>query len=683
MNAPGPLPFPADGHAPAGHRLGHFELRGVAARNSLGIVYRAWDHELGIAVAIKEYLPQYIVRRDAQGQLQPQGSVATGAFERGRDAFIDETRLLARCDHPSLLRVRQLLRAHGTVYRVMPWCQGWSLAELRREMAAPPDEPALRRLLDEVLGALETWHRVAGPHGSVNPAKILLLDDDRALLLGPGLVRRAVADEIATEPGAHPTSRSFLAPEQRAPSSQSPSGPCTDFFALAQVVRYCITGMLPQSDAPAPQPLAAAVEALYFDAPHVRYDERFLRAIDAAASPTMADRPQTATEFRDWLDHGPRRAPAVPVQPAADAEQVPAVAATEDAQAAAAVDIPVDEPAPAAAPGQAADAPASASARPNASAAPEEEAVDEATVDLIRRVIEAIPERPEAPPHQPHHQHHQHQMHQPERPEQAQAQLHGAADWRMQAAFSEPILRVEDAPDAAPPAAPPARRPGAGLLWLLGALVLGAAGYAAWEWGWPAWQNGMASAAHTPAQPAAALQAPMAPFLAAEAASASASAVASAPEAPASAALATSVEPEEASEPEAAASTAAAQAAATPAPASAPAAASTSTPTSALAPASASASASASTPAPTSAPSSSSEVATVVIDPKAPRPVSAERAAAAPPATQRSSHPDSPRQACGARTQFALYRCMQQQCASAAWARHAQCMRFKATDRVD
>src|ERR1043165_7818999 len=123
MNAPGPLPFPADGHAPAGHRLGPFELRGVASRNSLGIVYRAWDHELGIAVAIKEYLPQYIARRDAQGHLQPQGSVAIGAFERGRDAFIDETRLLARCEHPSLLRVRQQLRSHGTVYRVMPWCQ--------------------------------------------------------------------------------------------------------------------------------------------------------------------------------------------------------------------------------------------------------------------------------------------------------------------------------------------------------------------------------------------------------------------------------------------------------------------------------------------------------------------------------------------------------------------------------
>jgi len=43
----------------------------------------------------------------------------------------------------------------------------------------------------------------------------------------------------------------------------------------------------------------------------------------------------------------------------------------------------------------------------------------------------------------------------------------------------------------------------------------------------------------------------------------------------------------------------------------------------------------------------------------------------------------SPRQICGPRTQFSLYRCMQQQCARAAWVRHPQCVRLRVTDRVD
>ena len=635
MNAPGPLPFPADGHAPAGHRLGHFELRGVAARNAHGIVYRAWDHELGIAVAIKEYLPQQLARRDVRGDLQPQGSAAIGAFERGREAFVNEVRLLARCDHPSLLRVRQLLHLHGTVYRVMPWCQGWPLAELRREMAAPPDEPALRRLLLDVLGALEAWHRVGGPHGSVNPAKILLLDDDRALLLGPGLARRAASDGL--DAPATPFDRPFQAPEQRHPSRQTPCGPWTDFFALAQVIRYCITGMLPAPDARPAEPLATTVDALYFDAPNVRYDADFLRVVDAATSPTMADRPQTATEFRDWLEHGPRRTLAVPAAPAATADDA-AAAEKAQADAGAAVDIPVDEAVPVAAAADEADASRQTAA--STAAAPPQEAVDEATVDLIRRVIEAIPERQEPP---------RPTQHAPDRLEQTE--------------FTEHFLRFEDGAQAPEPALQPAPRRATGLRWLLGVAVLGGAAWAAWaawatgQWGWPGWRPGT-EAAETSARSAAAAQ-PLAPPAAATATSAASATLPTTADAPASApgaAASGAASTEEPAEPEA-------------------------TPPGPVAQA--------------TAPSTSAVATVVVADtppaPAAPEPAAPEPAATparrnstgAPATAPASASVGTPRQACGSRTQFALYRCMQQQCTSAAWARHEQCTRFKATDRVD
>ncbi|MBK1713963.1 hypothetical protein CKO43_14380, partial [Rubrivivax gelatinosus] len=44
--------------------------------------------------------------------------------------------------------------------------------------------------------------------------------------------------------------------------------------------------------------------------------------------------------------------------------------------------------------------------------------------------------------------------------------------------------------------------------------------------------------------------------------------------------------------------------------------------------------------------------------------------------------PNSPRAACGERSDFALYRCFQQQCARGTWAGHPQCQEFRATDRV-
>jgi len=54
----------------------------------------------------------------------------------------------------------------------------------------------------------------------------------------------------------------------------------------------------------------------------------------------------------------------------------------------------------------------------------------------------------------------------------------------------------------------------------------------------------------------------------------------------------------------------------------------------------------------------------------------APKVAAPPPMT-------NPREACSGRTQFALYRCMQTQCAAARWSEHPQCIRLRATDSVD
>ncbi len=48
-----------------------------------------------------------------------------------------------------------------------------------------------------------------------------------------------------------------------------------------------------------------------------------------------------------------------------------------------------------------------------------------------------------------------------------------------------------------------------------------------------------------------------------------------------------------------------------------------------------------------------------------------------------SRAPTNPREACGDRTQFSLYRCMQKQCSEGRWASHAQCEHLRATDSVD
>lgn len=577
---------------PPGHRIDGFEFRGVVALRATAIVYRGWDHGLEVPVALKEYLPAAIARRGPDGDIRPAEPAQTEAFERGLRAFIDEGRRLARCDHPSIARVLHLLPAHGSACLVMPWYAGRPLAELRREMSGPPDEPALRALLDALLAALHEWHRVNGVHGGLHPAGVLLLDDDRPLLLGPGYAERTIARGglTALEPG-------FSAPELDGDATRV--GAWTDVYALAQLARFAITGLLPPPAGRTPEPLAGVVERLFFDHPSARYGAALLATLDAAVSPDIGARPQSIVDFAAWLAHGPPRrpSPAPRAEPAIDVELDLAEA-------------PAPPPAPAAAPrpgprgrlGRGAsgatpdwsrwpDAAADAAPAPAAPAAlrqpppsaplsrstperlataartepplapfsfsaadgPPGQAPDTATLDLIQRVVDTLPPAPRG---------------------------------------REPAA-VREAP--APPLEPPPRDGVA--RWMLGAFALAAAlGLGVW------WKETHEAARPAPPVPAAAPAVVVTPPTATETA---------------------------------------------PPPAESPPAPSAEEP---------------------ALPAEPTPPREEFLDPAPPRPGAAAAA--------------SPRAACGERSEFALYRCFQQQCERAAWARHPQCVEFRATDRV-
>jgi hypothetical protein len=67
--------------------------------------------------------------------------------------------------------------------------------------------------------------------------------------------------------------------------------------------------------------------------------------------------------------------------------------------------------------------------------------------------------------------------------------------------------------------------------------------------------------------------------------------------------------------------------------------------------------------------------------PRAPSPAVPPAQAKTPPAKARVG-PATPREACGNRTRFALYQCMQTQCAKPAWTKHAQCVRLRKEQKL-
>ncbi|MES2716995.1 MAG: serine/threonine-protein kinase [Pseudomonadota bacterium] len=277
--APPRADAPDDGDSstlPIGTRLGEFELVGVVGVGGFGIVYLAQDHSLQRRVALKEYMPSSLASRRGGHTVVVKSARQRETFEAGLKSFINEARLLAQFDHPSLVKVYRFWEANGTAYMVMPYYQGPTLKDHLLGLGAPPDEAWLRALLAPLTEALEVIHADSCYHRDIAPDNIILLaGSGRPLLLDFGAARRVIGDmtqalTVILKPGYAPL-------EQYAETPHMRQGPWTDVYALAAVVHFAITGKTP------PVSVGRILHDGYVPLASTeggRYSARFLAAID-------------------------------------------------------------------------------------------------------------------------------------------------------------------------------------------------------------------------------------------------------------------------------------------------------------------------------------------------------------------------------------------------------------------
>ena len=356
---------------PAGTRLGEFEITELVGEGGFGLVYAAHDHSLQRRVALKEYMPSSLAARAGGSQVQVKSARHRETFEAGLKSFINEARLLASFDHPSLVKVYRFWEANGTAYMVMPFLDGATLKDVLRQMGSPPDEAWLRNVLGPLTEALLVIHAEQCYHRDIAPDNVMLMPGgNRWLLLDFGAARRVIGDmtqalTVILKPGYAPV-------EQYAEIPGMKQGPWTDVYALAAVVYFAIMGRTP------PPSVGRLLNDTYVplvEAAAGRYSERFLAAIDRALAVRPEERTQSIGELRSDLGLGnPGTAPDT-TQPLPTGTPMPArpqqrtVAASGAWPASASPAAPAPRP-PAATSGPAAAAPAAAAAAPAKSKGP-------------------------------------------------------------------------------------------------------------------------------------------------------------------------------------------------------------------------------------------------------------------------------------------------------------------------
>jgi serine/threonine protein kinase len=339
-----PLPSAHGNALPLGARVQEFEIEGLVGEGGFSVVYRARDTLLGRTIALKEYLPALLAQRSGTRQVMPRTDRQRATFELGLRSFVNEARLLASFDHPSLVKVYRFWEENGTAYLVMPLYHGLTLREwLLRGAGEPIDEARLVAMLEPLLDALEVMHAQQCFHRDIAPDNILLLEDDaadgkgggpglRPVLLDFGAARRVIGDAtqaltVILKPGYAPI-------EQYAETVHARQGPWTDIYALCATLYFAVSGRVP---APSVGRLMHDELPRAADVAIGIYSPALLAAIDAGMAVKPDDRPPSVAALRELLQ-GRRQVHAPPpYSPLADDEATVILDAAQSAAVLAAV----------------------------------------------------------------------------------------------------------------------------------------------------------------------------------------------------------------------------------------------------------------------------------------------------------------------------------------------------------
>ncbi|MDR4518124.1 MAG: serine/threonine-protein kinase [Nitrosomonas sp.] len=293
---------------PIGTTLEDYEIIDIVGWGGFGIVYLA-DDNLGRKVAIKEYMPTSLARRIDTSTVNVISKKYEDTFLAGLRSFVNEARLLAQFDHPSLIKVFRFWEANGTAYMVMPFYQGKTLKETLHNMQEPPEEAWLKFLLEHLLDAIDVLHKAHCFHRDISPDNVLILPNRKPVLLDFGAARHVINDmthslTVILKPGFAPI-------EQYGEIATLKQGAWTDIYALAAVIYLAISGKTP---VPSVSRVVSDTLVPLGELGKEKYSKQFLEAIDKGLAIRPEDRPQDIAEFRKLL--GISQTPATQYQPA-------------------------------------------------------------------------------------------------------------------------------------------------------------------------------------------------------------------------------------------------------------------------------------------------------------------------------------------------------------------------------
>src|SRR5688500_9672177 len=164
----------------AGSRFGRYDLLSVLGRGGMGVVYDAFDPQLGRHVALKTLPPEV-------------------AGDAGRLArFVREARAASALNHPNVVAVYEIGRdtvgAEEVHFIAMEMVAGKTLRATLDESRLPVAQAI--ELLAQVADAMAAAHAAGIVHRDLKPENIVITEHGTAKVLDFGLAKLHVSEEL-------------------------------------------------------------------------------------------------------------------------------------------------------------------------------------------------------------------------------------------------------------------------------------------------------------------------------------------------------------------------------------------------------------------------------------------------------------------------------------------------------
>ncbi len=287
---------------PKDYQLEEYCIKSVLGSGAFGITYKAWDNNLDIFVAIKEYIPSNFALREGKTTVVVKSEEDEDTYHWGLIRFGDESKNLAKFEHPNIVKVRRYFMKNGTAYLVMSYEEGETLKYILEKNKSLTEDEILT-IFKPIINGLQAVHDEGLLHRDIKPGNIFLRKNKTAMLIDFGAARYDLSGKSCTlseilTPG--------YAPSEQYSSSSKKQGTWSDIYAIGATLHYCITGKPPISANDRAEKNAYGEKDPYIKLSLQKqlckkYSKSFLQTIDAALEFKIQRRPQTAKEILSLL----------------------------------------------------------------------------------------------------------------------------------------------------------------------------------------------------------------------------------------------------------------------------------------------------------------------------------------------------------------------------------------------